>query len=908
MKLIPLIAAVLSLLVLVTSIFVSVAGSNQPNQVSSNASVIGNQFPQGLSPMSIEITKDGKYGYLSFDLAEVIFKVYLENLTVLAVADLSNYFPTECQIMVLDATETKLFAFIPTSQKLIIVDTQTMNIIHTIDNINIVELTKSQYGRVLIAPTGGGTVYFVNTDTYQVTQLTGLDGYFISIKESGFDKNLWYVVSHPPPWTSARAGIYDYVKGIWTFSVDISLHSSNEALFDSEILPNEQKLYINSMGGWYPETHSYGWLYSIDLTGGSGVNVIPIDGDAGAIRASKDSKYLYVGAGWPVPDDRNLLVFDTQTDSEVNQIYLGRTIYGWPYTQVNELQIDPAHSNILYATVTDANSLIKVNLDSLTLMDKIVFNTESYHPHFFARQPNQDNGYILIHQSANAFKLNLNSATIEKIDTLPNIRTDSFSYDVAMNNNGRLIINQGESILEVNSKDMQLIASHPLPNGISGLWSLILSNDQTKLYSIWQNQTQGNYPNTFLAIDTSNFQVQARLKLEGGAFFNRPFELPDGSKLYAVGGLQNGAIIIHVIDARDYTIHKTITFNETSLLGISAGPFYPISYDPNSHTLFVGATYVVLAIDTQTDEIKKVINLGDAARAIGLSPNQLTYINADGLLFNPRENCLYIAHYDRSFVSIYNLTSNEFLPLAISLQGFAPGMLFSNDDFSKIYCIMTRSDAVAVIDVNAKILEKVIDLHSFSATATKALTIQGNTKTFTVEVTSNASLSTFDFSHSSKQISFTSMGSSFTFSFPFFWNVTFPNELLWGNLAVQVNGVPLADAIKIDNSTHTSLYFSYKLQGAKNIQITGTEVEPLPTPTPSLSPTSSQSPAVTPAQTQHPTIKSSTSPTAAPTEPSNPTSTPTIPELATTTLAIILSVATVSLITLRRKPRTLSSN
>jgi hypothetical protein len=892
MKIYSLIGVALILSIIGTSIFVDVNAITEINPMNSE---VNNKLPQGLSPTAISITKDGRYAYLSFDLAEVIFKINLGDFTINAVADLSGYFPAECQVMVLDATESKLFAYSPPNQKLLVIDTQTMTIIHTIGNITLVDIVKSQYGHFLIAPTGGGTVYFVNTDTYEVSQITYPEAFFINIKESSSDQTKWYVLSLPPPHNTATVGIYDYAEKTWSFSVNITLHSSNEALFDFEVLPNEQKLYINTMGGWYPEYHSYGWLYSVDLVGGKGVNVIPVDGDAGCTKSSLDSKFLYVGTGWPIPNDNNILVFDTTLDSNIGKIDLGQTIYGWSYTQVNVLQLDPIQPNILYATVTDANSFLKINLDTLSLVNKIVFNAESYHPHFFVKQANQEFGYVLIRRSANAFKLNLQNKTIDGIVTFPSIRKDSFNFDVAINDVGTAFIAQGESILEVNANDMSLITRHQLPTGFGGVWSYVLSNDQKSLYSIWQNQTRGNFPNTFLAIDASNFQVKAQLKLEGGAFSDKPFELPDDSKLYAFGGMPNGAATIYAIDTKNYTVQKTITFNDSNLPGISAGPFYPVSYDPNTHSLFVGATYVVLVIDTQTDMIKKVIQLSDSAKAVDLDPSQLTVINADGLLFNPKENCLYIAHYDRSYVSIYNLTSNQFLPIAIDLEGFAPGMLFANADFSKIYCLLGRSDSISVIDTVSKTLEKVIDLHSSLYVTTRVVNVQVFAKNYQIGVSSNSSVSEVNFNLASKQISLKTMGSSFTFPFLFNFNVSFPNELLTGNIAVAVDGTPLTSIIRNSNGTHTALYFDYEFQGEKTIQITASETSvPTSTPTPSTpSPTNTQTPTTQPTQ---PTSQPS-NPT---TSPSTPKPTPQIPEFTLITAVLILFAVTISLIMVKK--------
>jgi YVTN family beta-propeller protein len=128
-----------------------------------------------------------------------------------------------------------------------------------------------------------------------------------------------------------------------------------------------------------------------------------------------------------------------------------------------------------------------------------------------------------------------------------------------------------------------------------------------------------------------------------------------------------------------------------------------------------------LGIDTNTDEIKKVIRLQDVEGAIGLEPRQLTYINATGLVYSPQENFLYIAHLDRSFVSIYDLNNSRFLSQIIPLKGYFPNYMFTNDDHSKIYSLNIRSDNVSVIDTHSKTVEKVIDLHTYVSTAVEGI-------------------------------------------------------------------------------------------------------------------------------------------------------------------------------------------
>ena len=244
------------------------------------------------------------------------------------------------------------------------------------------------------------------------------------------------------------------------------------------------------------------------------------------------------------------------------------------------------------------------------------------------------------------------------------------------------------------------------------MWHFVLSNDQENIYSISSNETYP--PDTFLAINTADFQVEASLELDGGGFNSRPFELPDGSKLYALGGYDNGPVTVQVIATDSYTVQQTITFEEPGLVeGISAGPYYPFAYDSNSHTLFAGAAHVVLVIDTDTDILKKVIYLQDVANAIGLDPQRFLYVNAIGLVYQPQENYLYITHLDRAFVSIYDLTNDQFLPQVIPLSGFFPDFAFANDDCTRMYSLNALSDNVSVIDLSSKVEESVIDLHAY---------------------------------------------------------------------------------------------------------------------------------------------------------------------------------------------------
>ena len=274
---------------------------------------------------------------------------------------------------------------------------------------------------------------------------------------------------------------YDWTIKSWINSVSVPPQAPDEGVFDFRVLPNGQKAYLanlNSLGS------GIGWLYAVDLLTKQ-VKAVPIDGYPMCLEANPSSTRIYIGTGWPSNiSSNNLLVLDTTTDTVLGSIPLGLSIYGWPYSQINDLQIDPNNSRFLYATSTDGNALIKLDIEDLTLSNVKVFNREKYQPHTFIRREPYAFGNIIIHKSAKSFEFNLNNATIDRVVRFPGIRQDVYVYDVGILSNGRFLIIQGEYFLEVDPQEMAIVETHPLPNDIPSLWAFSLSNDKTKIYSL----------------------------------------------------------------------------------------------------------------------------------------------------------------------------------------------------------------------------------------------------------------------------------------------------------------------------------------------------------------------------------------------------------------------------------------
>jgi hypothetical protein len=94
---------------------------------------------------------------------------------------------------------------------------------------------------------------------------------------------------------------------------------------------------------------------------------------------------------------------------------------------------------------------------------------------------------------------------------------------------------------------------------------------------------------------------------------------------------------------------------------------------------------------------------------------------------------------------------------------------------------------------------------------------------YPITIFSSSSVTHFIFNQTLAQISFDVTGESVTNGY---CNVTIPNNLLWGNFTVLIDGDPPVELIRKDNATHASIYFTYELQITRNVQIIGTEVIP----------------------------------------------------------------------------------
>lgn len=146
-------------------------------------------------------------------------------------------------------------------------------------------------------------------------------------------------------------------------------------------------------------------------------------------------------------------------------------------------------------------------------------------------------------------------------------------------------------------------------------------------------------------------------------------------------------------------------------------------------------------------------------------------------------------------------------------------------EYEEKYPNATELDNSGIWNTSYVINENNIDYYPLMAPTepiTRKFTAYDNLK---VEIYSNSSLSEFQFNTTSKKLYFNVTGSAGTRGF---CNVTIPENLLWGDFSLFINGIPLVEGInytKIYNGTHYTFYTTYT-HSEHTIEIVGTEAIP----------------------------------------------------------------------------------
>lgn len=464
---------------------------------------------EGNGAFDFALTKDGQYAYVAFDGSANVAKVRLADLAIVGSVSIPGVFPVECENMALDVSEKKLFWYSSALRKLVVIDTDTLTVVHTFEDYGLIGMLRSRFGNRLLTWDGGWQVRIVDTETLTVTFKT-LDGVWVmALEERPENQDQWYLVARTGPGVDTlTAGVFDHVAKVWLSSVTFPTQTSGEPVFGMAVAASD-KIYVGTFGGWYPTgSGSYGWVYSLDLTRLRAAP-IAIDGGALCLAVRTDLHRLYVGTGWPISDDQNLLVFDTQTDAAVGQIPLGLSAYGWPHTQMNVLRLDATDPTVLYATAVDTNSFMKIRLGSATLEREVIFHSADVPHASVAWRPGLESAYVVLRNRSAALDLDAVGARITRAVSLPAI--PPWSHGMAVSRTGRVYLNQSHQLIVANEPDLTGAVAQTI-GGVDGrgLTSLQLSADERFLYSTARDLTQSASSATiFVAIDTSSVAITA---------------------------------------------------------------------------------------------------------------------------------------------------------------------------------------------------------------------------------------------------------------------------------------------------------------------------------------------------------------------------------------------------------------
>ena len=227
-------------------------------------------------PTTAAITKDGKQAFVGFHLSDRVLRVRLPDLVVDAVADLSEYFPLSCYHIALDASEQKLFVQAGGRRKILVLDTNTLKVVHTIDDIDCNGMFRSRSGEIVTW--AGSTLRFIDTATYTVRASDSPFG-LLSVAESPSDPTVLYVgtIGADESWIVER---FDTASGSWELVASTPAQMSGAWFTQMVVLPDESKVFLGIVRGICPgttENHYCGWVLEADVAARAG-KLIPIDG------------------------------------------------------------------------------------------------------------------------------------------------------------------------------------------------------------------------------------------------------------------------------------------------------------------------------------------------------------------------------------------------------------------------------------------------------------------------------------------------------------------------------------------------------------------------------------------------------------------------------------------------------
>jgi len=795
MKLKYLIAATFAVVIVGTLVFVGAAEDTTPNA--------GELYSMSPGTLGLAITRDGKTAYISFMMDDSLLVLDLSNFSIMTAIDVS-----EAGIMlasgqaVLSPDDSKLYVVNHGTRNVMIINTKN----NTVEKVLPIDPYYGAGDRISVSYDGTAVyiasydrLYVVNSSDNSYHQISIPGIFFDSVEPSVSNPNLLYCIG----------GLGTPQRAFFTFNLSSNAVERASNLTNEALPPDTppMRFTVNSN-----ETAAYfGSFKTISDKGVGNFNVFdldsfeilfstPIECGVSDFAVNAETGKIYITGFWSGGDTPNtgyIREWDMSTNSVITEIFVS------PSNDQRAIAIDPTDSNYLYMT-EDWNFIRKVEISTGKEIQKLKFNKEDIMPDVLIRGDSV--GYIVCQRSDDIYKLNLSSGQLIGSISLP---YGAHGGVLGYYQHKLYFIVGRRHIYSVDPSDGSLIETFDIGININPI-KLTFFNDIMATIDYTPGTMIGNQ---LLLFDANNMTVLKSIDLPSEIHSDRVVASPDGSKLYIARGSMDGPTVITVFNASTLDVINIIEtpYGATGFLG---GDF-----DETNRILYLCGFNSIFKIDMDTDELIEILDVWDVygLRNTGGWPiGGLT-----GVVLSSTKDKLFVISGDAHCMYTYDLVNSSWTTRITNLKGYTPTSTSYSPDRKYLYTVNPKSDSITMVDLTLGDVVKIIELPS--PLPVKVCAVVWEDFQYLVPIRSNSTVTDFIFNQTLAQVSFKVTSGSGTVGY---CNVTIPNDLLWGEFTVQMDGNPPRESIRKDNATHISLYFTYDLQSTMTVQITGTEVIP----------------------------------------------------------------------------------
>lgn len=795
MKLKYSIVATFALAIIGALVFVGVAEDTPPN-----ASELSSMSP---GTLGLAITRDGKTAYVPFMMDDSLLVLDLSNFTIMMSIDVSK-----AGIMlasgqaVLSPDDSKLYVVNHGTRNVMIINTKN----NTVEKVLPIDpyygtgdIISVSYDGTAVYITSYDRVYVVNSSDNSYHQISVPGIFFESVEPSVSNPDLLYCIGRFP---APQRAFFTF--NLSSSAVERASNLTNEALppdtppMRFTVNSDETTAYFGSFKT--VEDKGVGKFNVFDLSSFQILLSTPIECGISDFAINEETDQIYIigfWAGGSAPNTGYIREWDMSTNSVTREIFVS------PSNDQRAIAIDPADSNYLYMT-EDINFIRKVEIPTGKEVQKLHFSKEEIQPISLIR--GDSIGYIACSGSDDIYKLNLSSGQL--MGSIP--KPYGAPRGVLGYYQHRLyFIVDRRHIYSANPSDGSLIETFDIGININPI-KLTFFDDKMATINYTGGAMIGKQ---LLLLDSKNMTVLKSINLPSEPHGDRVIASPDGSKLYIARGPMDGPTVITIFNASTLEVINTVEIPHGAT-GASDGDF-----DETNRILYLCGFNSIYKINMDTDELIGILDVWDVYQLGNTSGWPIGGLT--GVVLSYTRDKLFVISGDAHCMYTYDLVNSSWTTKITNLKGYTPTSASYSPDRKYLYTVNPKSDSITMVDLTSEDVVKITTLPS--PLPIRVCAAFWENVQYLVPIRSNSSISDFVFNQTLAQISFNATGESGTAGY---CNVTIPNNLLWGEFTVLIDGNPPLELIRKENATYISLYFTYELQSTMTVQITGTEVIP----------------------------------------------------------------------------------